>query len=251
MGKVEIAKKVYDGTKKFIEHEIDRGEKDAKIIKKKYVDPVVESVLDKGLRESGLTGGFSDWLTWGDRGGRRPYWEQDFRDFGYKLNKLHGIADRGGMRAQPRGGWRQPAQLPHLKDPFPAPSVVARMNNYPPRWGGDLDHQNHHYFNERTLVGDRGGSIWSDKVGLAKKHGTPRQRGYFLEDGDRLREYNTGNIQTSGGIVRRIKGRDSRHEPVLLLPGEVVLTKEQAKAAKKAGARLPTHSLQKVAGKIK
>ena len=34
MGKVEIAKKVYDGTKKFVQHEIDRGEKDAKIIKK-------------------------------------------------------------------------------------------------------------------------------------------------------------------------------------------------------------------------
>jgi hypothetical protein len=114
------------------------------------------------------------------------------------------------------------------------------------------DSRKHSFHLEKTIHGDCGG-CHGDDGGLAAATGTPNERGYWLEDKERLREYSTGSIQDAahGGRVARISGRKSRHEPVLLLPNEVVLTEKQAMAARKAGAKLPTHSLQKRAGKLK
>ena len=129
------------------------------------------------------------------------------------------------------------------RDDFPSPSQVARGRDFIGR-GGLMQMRNHSFLNEKTLHADEGG--------LAAATGTPNERGYWLEDEDRAREYNNGPIQsaTHGGRVARMEGRRSRHEPVLLLPGEVVLTEKQAASARRAGAKLPTHSLQKRAGKL-
>ena len=104
----------------------------------------------------------------------------------------------------------------------------------------------------KNVIKPRLGDYFADEGGLAAATGTPNERGYWLEDEDREREYTTGPIQaaTHGGRVARMEVRRSRHEPVLLLPNEVVLTEKQAAAARKAGAKLPTHSLQKRAGKL-
>jgi hypothetical protein len=153
----------------------------------------------------------------------------------------------GGMMNALSGGksknWKKGDQGGVARDDFPSPSVVARQRAFIGR-GGLLDMRNHSFHNEKTLHADEGG--------LAAATGTPNERGYWLEDEDREREYTTGPIQaaTHGGRVARMEGRRSRHEPVLLLPNEVVLTEKQARAARKAGAKLPTHSLQKRAGKL-
>ena len=104
-----------------------------------------------------------------------------------------------------------------------------------------------------NVVNPRIKQYFADEGGLAAATGTPNERGYWLEDDAREREYTNGPIQDAsyGGRVARMEGRRSRHEPVLLLPNEVVLTEKQARAARKAGAKLPTHSLQKRAGKLK
>jgi len=66
----ETAIKVAPYIKKYvIDPQVEQAEKDAEVIKQQVIQPKVESILDAGLRESGLTGGFSDWMHWGDKGG--------------------------------------------------------------------------------------------------------------------------------------------------------------------------------------
>lgn len=79
----------------FIKGEIARGKRDAKVIKKAVIQPKVESILDKALKKSGLTGGFSDWMHWGDMGGR---WGGNE---GVPLNFPPGFGDTGARFLQP------------------------------------------------------------------------------------------------------------------------------------------------------
>ena len=67
----ETAIKVAPYIKKYvIDPQVEQAEKDAEVIKQQVIQPKVETILDAGLREAGLTGGFSDWMHWGDTGGR-------------------------------------------------------------------------------------------------------------------------------------------------------------------------------------
>ena len=129
----ETAIKVAPYIKKYvIDPQVEQAEKDAEVIKQQVIQPKVETILDAGLREAGLTGGFSDWMHWGDKGGSyggfsssacktnpggldcfnqmvramhpqrqggmgdkggRPLFskqeEQNLRDWGYNLDRLH------------------------------------------------------------------------------------------------------------------------------------------------------------------
>ena len=100
---IGTAVKAVPYVKKFVEHEIDRGKKDAEKIKKKYIQPKVESILDKMLKDSGLSGGFGDWMQWGDKGGinsnffrRRPIISGINPD-GSVMGGGSGYFDRGGV----------------------------------------------------------------------------------------------------------------------------------------------------------